>query len=88
MDTTEKMTIRIERRIHRPTGLISAFSDDLKGLLVFGDTDSEIDKKLPGAIKEMLEAMGRNVVSVTAEDPPGWSNMSRKDMQVRLAEAV
>ncbi len=88
MKRIEYQTISIIRRIHRPTGLIAAYSDDLKGLMVFGDTDAEVERKLPGAIREMMEAMGREVLSVEPREDAGWSDVSNKSMQVRLAEAA
>ena len=49
--------IRIEHW-NPPGGLIVAYSDDLKGLLVHGRSVDEIKAKLPGAIKEILDAQG------------------------------
>lgn len=60
----ETLNIAIQSKVHRSTGLLVAFSDDLPGLLVHGRTDDEISAKLPGALREILEALGRRVLSV------------------------
>jgi hypothetical protein len=40
-------TIRITYQRHRETGLLCAFSNDLKGLLVFGRTEEQLQEKIP-----------------------------------------
>ena len=62
----EERTIRITLRKHDTSPLLAATSDDLNGLIVFGRTQQEIADKLPIAIRELLEAMGYQVASVTA----------------------
>jgi len=61
----EERAIRIRVAKHDTTGLLAATSEDLHGLVVFGRTPEEIDAKLPKAIKELLEASGNKVASVT-----------------------
>ena len=56
--------INIRGKVHTPTGLLAAVSDDLQGLLVVGANWQEIEAKLPGAISEMMDAMGTPVSSV------------------------
>lgn len=60
-------TIRIRIVEHRDSGLLVALSEDLKGLMVPGRSDNEIAKKLPDAVREILEAEGNKVISVTAD---------------------
>jgi hypothetical protein len=62
----EERTIRITLRKHDTTPLLAATSDDLHGLIVFGRTWQEIAEELPVAIRELFEAMGYEVISVTA----------------------
>jgi hypothetical protein len=64
--------IRVQVVENRQTGLLVALSDDLKGLMLAARTEGQIEEELPGAIREMLEAAGHNVLSVTTEpDPKG-----------------
>lgn len=67
-------TIRIESSFNQKTGLMAAFSEDLQGLLVVGKTKEEITKKLPGAVRELLEAMGNRVskVSIVEDAEADW----------------
>jgi len=62
----EERTIRITLRRHEATGQLAATSDDLRGLVVFGETITEIADKLPKVVRELLEADGLEVNSVTA----------------------
>jgi hypothetical protein len=62
--------IRVHFVENRSTGLLVALSDDLKGLMVAGRSAAQIESELPDAIREMLEAGGGEVISVTtAQDP-------------------
>lgn len=63
-------TFRIDVAQHKTTGLLMAFSRDLKGLLVPGHSEEELAQRLPDAIREILEAQGNTVVSVRAERDP------------------
>ena len=56
--------INITGKVHTPTGLLAAVSDDLQGLLVVGANWQEIEAKLPGAISELMDAMGTPVTGV------------------------
>jgi hypothetical protein len=69
MRTTTKM-IEIEIVHHARSNLLMAYSKDLPGLLVSGRSETEIDEKLPGAIREILEAEGNENVRVTIEPEP------------------
>lgn len=76
MGTIERKTIKIGSRFNKRSGLIASFSDDLPGLLVVGRDAREIEDKLPGAIREILEAQGHNVLSVSLSSDdvlPSWS---------------
>ena len=50
------------------TGLLIAFSDDLPGLYVYGRSDDDLEKNLPVAIKDLLEAQGKRNVKVVKVD--------------------
>lgn len=58
------ITINIKCKIHRPSGNLAAYSDDLQGLLVIGANEQEIEAKLPGAIRELMDAKGTPVGDV------------------------
>jgi hypothetical protein len=55
---------------NRKTGLLVALSDELKGLMVAARSEEQIEAELPDAIREILEASGYHVLSVTAEPGP------------------
>jgi predicted RNase H-like HicB family nuclease len=61
-----ELKIAVTAILNKKTGLLVAFSEDLKGLMVPGRTPDEIKERLPIAIRELLEAMGKRVVSVDA----------------------
>jgi Domain of unknown function (DUF1902) len=61
----EEKAIRIRFAKHDDTVLLAATSEDLDGLVVFGKTVEEIERKLPTAIRELLEASHEQVGSVT-----------------------
>jgi hypothetical protein len=69
----EERTIRITLRRHETTGQIAATSEDLRGLVIFGETVAEIADKLPTVIRELLEADGLVVSSVTAVEDDRFS---------------
>ncbi|MDY7097495.1 MAG: hypothetical protein SXU28_05100 [Pseudomonadota bacterium] len=54
-NTFEK--IRISYQQHSETGLLCAFSDDLKGLVVFGRTPTQLYEKIPDACADLVEAI-------------------------------
>jgi hypothetical protein len=57
-------TIKIRTLEHLSGGLFMAVSDDVPGLSVAGLSQEEIEKKIPGAIREFLELLGHKVLSV------------------------
>jgi len=57
-------SINIQVKVHTPTSMLAAFSDDLQGLLVVGANWQEIEAKLPGAISELMDAMGTPITDV------------------------
>lgn len=69
MDTSniEKRRIMVRIITHQKTGLMMGVSDDLRGLMVPGHSEEEIGKALPAAIRELLEAEGREVLDVFSE---------------------
>jgi hypothetical protein len=66
MSTAQKL-FQIEVRRYRDSDLLLATSDDLRGLNVVGRTDQEIELRVPGSVRELLEAQGHSVVDVAAE---------------------
>jgi hypothetical protein len=60
----EERAIRIGLAKHDDRGLLAATSEDLHGLVVFGKTVEEIERKLPTAIRELLEAPHEQIGSV------------------------
>lgn len=56
--------IRIRLLEHKDGELLMAISPDMKGLVVHGYSEEEITQKLPGAIRDLLEADGYNVAHV------------------------
>lgn len=60
-------TIRVSMIRHQKTGLLVAISDDLPGLMVAGHTQAEVARKIPTAIRMLLEAEGKSVVALDAE---------------------
>ena len=73
--------IRVNLIKNIKSGLLVALSPDMKGLMVAAKTQKQIASELPDAIREMLEAEGHPVLSVTAESdpkelPPGFSSSS------------
>lgn len=63
--------INIDILRHGENGLYVAFSDDLRGLYVHGRTVAELNERIPVAIRDILEASGRKVESVTPVDEDG-----------------
>ena len=61
----EKKSISIKVFCHRKTDLLMAMSNDLPGLVVHARTDEELERKLPLAIRDLLEASGNEVVQLT-----------------------
>ncbi len=57
MEPIEK-TIRIKVLEHQRTDLLMAFSPDMPGLVVHGRSAGELEEKIPGALKDLLEAQG------------------------------
>jgi len=82
--------INIRGKVHTPTGLFAAFSDDLKGLLVVGANWQEIEAKLPGAIRELMDAMGTPVsrVELTAIHEPNTEWVAEPKFRAELNRAA
>lgn len=69
----EEQEIFVEVAVHRKTGLIVAQSKDLPGLMVAARTYEQLDREIATAIREVLEASGKTVVSVDTERSSGAS---------------
>jgi Domain of unknown function (DUF1902) len=59
-----RRTIRVQVLQHEKTGLLAAISPDLHGLVVHGHSHDELRERLPGAIRDMIEAEGDSVVDL------------------------
>lgn len=60
----DKRTIRVQVLQHKETGLLAATSPDLHGLVVHGHSFGELQKRLPDAIRDLIEAEGESVVNL------------------------
>jgi len=63
----ERTRIYVHVLEHKATGLLMAVSDSMPGLVIHGHSPEEIESKLPGAVRDLLEAEGHRVVSITVE---------------------
>jgi hypothetical protein len=61
----EEKSIKIKVLRYNKTGLLMAMSEDMPGLIVHGRSDEELERKLPLAVRDLLEADGHEVVQVT-----------------------
>lgn len=57
-------TITIDLVVHKDTKLMVATSPEMKGLIVHGRTESELEQRIPQAIRAVLEADGFQVEDV------------------------
>lgn len=81
--------IRVKSKFNAKNGLIAAFSDDLAGLLVVGRTIDELETKLPGAIREILEAEGNIVKAVEMQpDRDVWEGSPQFTAEANFAKAA
>ena len=62
-----KRSIRVQVLRHEKTGLLAAISPDLHGLVLHGHSHDEIREKLPGAIRDLMEAEGDIVTALDVE---------------------
>ena len=73
MNAPEQTVIRdftIEIVRYAKTDLLMAFSNELPGLLVPARGETQLDQRLEGAIRELLEAQGATNVSLTLRSEP------------------
>lgn len=69
MSTAKIISVEIIK--HRNSDLLMGISDDMKGLYVHGRSYEEVESRIPGAIREILEAEGKtNVQVLPVEDSP------------------
>ena len=64
MVSPQHRAFRITSRVHKGTGLIASYSDDLPGLMVVARTEEEISRNLPSAVRELLEAQGLQIIKL------------------------
>lgn len=71
MNRIEQPARRLEITIHehKVTHLLIATCTQMPGLYVAARSAEQIVRELPGAIRELLEAEGKTVISVTTEEP-------------------
>ena len=79
--------VSVEIIEHRDTGLLVGMSEDMKGLYVHGRSLDEMERRIPLAIREILEAEGRkNVVVRPVDDardlPPVFSSHSVRKFEL------
>lgn len=67
IEATE-MLITINVVMHRDTKLMVATSPELRGLMVHGRSPEELNRRIPEAIKALLEAQGHRVDTVESMD--------------------
>ena len=79
-DANRFISVKIVR--HKTTGLMVGISEDLKGLMIAGHTEAEIEAKIPDAVKDLLEASGERVISVTMQ--PDDAAMSEEFISATL----
>lgn len=60
----ETRNITIETVVHRDTRLMVATSPEMKGLIVHGRSERELQERIPQAIRAILEADGYAVEDV------------------------
>lgn len=53
--------IKIRVLCHQTTGLLMATSEDIAGLVVHGRSNEELEKKIPLAVRDLLQASGFTV---------------------------
>jgi len=73
MDAPEQAVTRdfvIEIVRYAKTNLLMAFSNDLPGLLVPARSEEQLDQRLLGAIRELLEAQGATNIALTLTNEP------------------
>jgi hypothetical protein len=81
--------IQISYKQHGDTGLLCAFSDDLRGLIVFGRTPAQLYEKIPAACEELVGAIsGKAVCYKWAEEDTGKDVSGFMDMSSDLGQLV
>jgi Domain of unknown function (DUF1902) len=64
-ENEEPQVITIQVVYYKETGLLVAFSDDLKGLYVHARSEEELRERIPVAIRDILQADGHEVDNVS-----------------------
>lgn len=64
-------SIVIEVVKHATSDLFVAYSNDLPGLMVSGRDEKELTERVPGSVRELLEARGSRVISVELHPADG-----------------
>jgi hypothetical protein len=83
--------IRLSYQRHSETGLLAAFSHDLKGLLAMGRTFEELHEELPHLIVDLVKERYGADVRVEWEDDepiaPGFETAVEKCAKLELEHA-
>jgi hypothetical protein len=70
MSDKEQTAEPVERAVrvyvlqHKRSDLMAAISPDLEGLVVHGRSEDEIERKLLGRVRDLLQAEGHQVISL------------------------
>lgn len=88
MEMREKL-IEINIIRHKETGMYLAYSDDMKGLYVHARSMAELNERVPIAIRDIYEAAGQPVESVSPLREDGLEELgfepTRRRFQMREA---
>lgn len=61
----ERREIHVYVLQHKRNDLMVAISPELRGLVLHGRSSEEIERTLPGAVRDLLEAEGNKIASLT-----------------------
>lgn len=64
---TEHRAFMIKVLRHRSSDLLTAVSDDLKGLAITGRSEADIERRIKPAVEQLLVAQGLRPRSIDAE---------------------
>lgn len=62
-----ELSINVRVVEHKSSKLLIAMSNDLPGFYIAAQSEDQIEREIEGAIRQVLEAQGKNVISITTE---------------------